>query len=80
MPEEEEFSYDYEEVDGEYYDEEDAIEEEGQNAEEATRLGKKVMERRKVSMSGSHITNLSKNQEINKIVFNRWLKHINRLQ
>ena len=34
MPEEEEFSYDYEEVDGEYYDEEDAIEEEGQNAVE----------------------------------------------
>ena len=44
------------------------------------RLGKKVMERRKVSMSGSHITNLSKNQEINKIVYSRWLKHINRLQ
>ena len=35
VPEEEEFSYDYEEVDGEYYDEEDAIEEEGQNAVEA---------------------------------------------
>ena len=44
------------------------------------KLGKKVMERRKVSMSGSHITNLSKNQEINKIVYSRWLKHINRLQ
>ena len=44
------------------------------------KLGKKVMERRKVSMSGNHITNLSKNQEINKIVYSRWLKHINWLQ
>ena len=44
------------------------------------RLNKKVTEKRKENMSGSHITNLLINQEINKIVYSRWLKHINRLQ